>query len=246
MGGGEAGACPSNPTPLSSPSTGASRSEGPSPSISASETTPFACQARAGDGPSDALSRIEGDETERPRIAARDDRAGGAPYPAPMKQLLIIWHSRTGAAEAMARAAFEGAQGDEACGARLVRARAAEAEDLLAADGYLFAAPENLASLSGEMKEFFDRCYYPVLGRIEGRPYALMIAAGSDGDGAARQAARICKGWRLRDVQPPLIVGTRAQTAEEILAPKVLGEDALAQCRELGAGMAAGIGAGIW
>ncbi|MGE6698728.1 flavodoxin family protein [Hyphomonas sp. NPDC076900] len=167
-----------------------------------------------------------------------------------MKQLLIIWHSRTGTAEAMARAAFEGAQalaeGEEACRARLVPARAAQAEDLLAADGYLFAAPENLASLSGEMKEFFDRCYYPVLGRIEGRPYALMIAAGSDGDGAARQAARICKGWRLRDVQPPLIVNTRAQTAEEILAPKVLGEDVLAQCRELGAGMAAGIGSGIW
>lgn len=163
-----------------------------------------------------------------------------------MKQLLIIWHSRTGAAEAMARAAFEGAQGDEACAARLVRAREAQAEDVLAADGYLFAAPENLASLSGEMKEFFDRCYYPVLGRIEGRPYALMIAAGSDGDGAARQAARICKGWRLRDVQPPLIVNTAAQTAEEILAPKVLGEDVLAQCRELGAGMAAGIGSGIW
>ncbi|AXE65210.1 flavodoxin [Hyphomonas sp. CACIAM 19H1] len=163
-----------------------------------------------------------------------------------MKQLLIIWHSRTGAAEAMARAAFQGARGDEACGARLVRARAAQAEDVLAADGYLFAAPENLASLSGEMKEFFDRCYYPVLGRIEGRPYALMIAAGSDGEGAARQAARICTGWRLREVQPPMIVGTRAQTAEEILAPKVLGAADLEKCRELGAGMAAGIGAGIW
>lgn len=199
-----------------------------------------------GDGPSDALPRIEGDETEAARGAARDDRAGGAPYPARMKQLLIIWHSRTGTAEAMARAAFEGAQEDEACGARLVPARAAQAEDLLAADGYLFAAPENLASLSGEMKEFFDRCYYPVLGRIEGSPYALMIAAGSDGDGAARQAARICTGWRLRDVQPPLIVNTSAQTAEEILAPKVLGEDVLARCRDLGAGMAAGIGSGIW
>ncbi|PKP80497.1 MAG: flavodoxin [Alphaproteobacteria bacterium HGW-Alphaproteobacteria-18] len=163
-----------------------------------------------------------------------------------MKQLLIIWHSRTGAAEAMARAAFEGAQGDEACAARLVRAGAAQAEDLIGADGYLFAAPENLASLTGEMKEFFDRCYYPVLGRIEGRPYALMIAAGSDGTSAARQATRICKGWRLKEAQPPLILCTHAQTAEEILAPKVLGTADLATCRELGAGMAAGVGAGIW
>ena len=74
----------------------------------------------------------------------------------------------------------------------------------------------------------------------------MLFRSGSDGDSAARQAARICKGWRLRDVQPPLIVNTSAQTAEEILAPKVLGEDVLAQCRELGAGLAAGIGAGVW
>lgn len=163
-----------------------------------------------------------------------------------MKTLLIIWHSRTGAAEAMARAAFAGAEGDEACGARLVRAREAGPGDLLGADGYLFAGPENLAALTGEMKEFFDRCYYPVLGRIEGRPYALMIAAGSDGTGAARQAARICQGWRLKEAQPPLIICTHAQTTEEILAPKVVSEAELAQCRELGAGMAAGVGAGIW
>ncbi|HRK68670.1 MAG TPA: flavodoxin family protein, partial [Hyphomonas sp.] len=93
-----------------------------------------------------------------------------------MKQLLILWHSRTGTAEAMARAAFEGAQtqieGEGA--ARLLSAEAAGPEDMLGAAGYLFAAPETLASLSGAMKEFFDRCYYPLLGRIEGRPYALM------------------------------------------------------------------------
>lgn len=167
-----------------------------------------------------------------------------------MKQLLIIWHSRTGAAEAMAKAAFAAAQdlaeGDDACTVRLMRAGEAGPDDVIRADGYLFAAPENLAALTGEMKEFFDRCYYPVLGRIEGRPYALMIAAGSDGTSAARQAARICKGWRLREVQPPLIINTDAQTPEEILAPKVLDKADLAKCRELGAGMAAGIGSGIW
>lgn len=165
-----------------------------------------------------------------------------------MKQLLIIWHSRTGAAEAMARAAYEGAQTEmEGEGeARLLRAAEAGPEDMLGAAGYLFAGPENLAALTGEMKEFFDRCYYPVLGRIEGRPYALMISAGSDGTGAARQAARICKGWRLRDVQPPLIINLAAQTPEEILAPKVVDEGALAKCRELGAGMMAGIASGIW
>ncbi len=161
-----------------------------------------------------------------------------------MKQLLIIWHSRTGAAEAMARAAYEGARGEGE--ARLLRAGEAQAEDVLAASGYLFAAPENLASLSGEMKEFFDRCYYPVLGRTEGRPYAQMIAAGSDGANAARQLARVATGWRLREVQPPMIVNTDAQTTETILARKSLALPTLAKCRELGAGMMAGVTSGIW
>ena len=119
-------------------------------------------------------------------------------------------------------------------------------EDLLRADGYLFCAPENLAALSGMMKEFFDRCYYPVLGRIEGRPYAQMICAGSDGEGAARQTARIATGWRLREVQAPLIVCTHAQTPETILADKTIPETELDRCRELGAAMAAGLSLGVF
>lgn len=126
----------------------------------------------------------------------------------------------------------------------LKAAEGAGPEDLLDADGYLFCAPENLAALSGVMKDFFDRCYYPVLGKIEGRPYAQMICAGSDGENAARQTARIAQGWRLREVQKPLIVCTQAQTSEEILADKVIPEDQLARCRELGAALAAGVSMG--
>jgi len=128
----------------------------------------------------------------------------------------------------------------------LKRAEEARPEDLLGASGYLFAGPENLAALSGAMKEFFDRCYYPVLGRIEGRPYALMVCAGSDGDGAARQAALIATGWRLKQVQPPLIINTSAQTPEEILAEKVIAEEDLAKCRDLGAALGAGLKMGVF
>ena len=118
--------------------------------------------------------------------------------------LLIVWHSRTGAARAMAASAFAGAQAEGE--ARLVWVEDAEPEDLLAAGGYLFVCPENLASMSGAMKEFFDRNYYPVLGRIEGRAYATAIAAGSDGTGAERQIDRIATGWRLRRVAESVIV----------------------------------------
>ncbi|SFM12460.1 flavodoxin family protein [Shimia aestuarii] len=161
-----------------------------------------------------------------------------------MPELLIVYHSRTGGSRQMAEAAFSAALGETPT--TLMTADAAKPEDVLRADGYIFCAPENLATLSGIMKDFFDRCYYPVLGRVEGSPYAQMICAGSDGQGAARQLARIATGWRLREVQPPLIVNTDAQTPEAILAPKTLEEQELAPCRELGAAMAAGLALGVF
>ncbi|MDI3338397.1 NAD(P)H-dependent oxidoreductase [Defluviimonas aestuarii] len=161
-----------------------------------------------------------------------------------MAELLIVYHSRTGGSRQMAEAAAEAARGE----APTVLKTADEAgpEDLLRADGYIFCAPENLAAISGVMKDFFDRCYYPVLGRIEGRPYAQMICAGSDGENAARQTARIATGWRLKQVQPPLILCTHAQTPEAILAEKHIPDAELDRCRELGAALAAGLSLGVF
>jgi multimeric flavodoxin WrbA len=141
------------------------------------------------------------------------------------------------------------AAADSACHAATVilkRANDADSGDVLAADGYIFVCPENLASMSGMMKDFFDRTYYPALGKIEGRPYAVMICAGSDGEGAARQIARISTGWRLRVIAEPLIICTHAQTPEAILAPKVITEADLAKCRDLGAALAQGLAMGIF
>lgn len=161
-----------------------------------------------------------------------------------MTHLLIIYHTRTNGSLQMAEAASAAAE--EEGEVRLLRARDAGPDDLLEAGAYLFCGPENLAALSGEMKEFFDRCYYPVLGEIEGRGYAHMICAGSDGEGAARQLARIAKGWRLKEVQPPLIICTKAQSEEAILAEKTLTEDELAPCRELGQALRAGLEMGLF
>ena len=144
----------------------------------------------------------------------------------------------------MTEAAAEAARGE--CETVLKKADEAGPDDLLSADGYIFAAPENLAAVAGVMKDFYDRCYYPALGKIEGRPYAQMVCAGSDGENAARQTARIATGWRLKEVQAPLIVCTHAQTPEEILAEKTIPESDLEKCRELGAAMAAGLGMGVY
>lgn len=163
-----------------------------------------------------------------------------------MKRLLIVWHSHTGGARQMAAAAAEAARGEDSIDVRLLHAPKAQADDLLAADGYVFATPENLATMAGLMKDFFDRIYYAALDRVDGRPYAAMICAGSDGAGAARQIARIATGLRLKPIAPPLIVITHAQTPEAILAPKTIASDDLARCAELGAGIAAGLAAGVF
>jgi multimeric flavodoxin WrbA len=117
---------------------------------------------------------------------------------------------------------------------------------LLESSGYLFACPENLAAMSGVMKDFFDRSYYPVLEQLQGRPYAILICAGSDGSNAARQIERIATGWRLKAIAAPIIVCTHAQTPEQILAPKQIAAADLARCEELGATIAAGLDLGIY
>lgn len=161
-----------------------------------------------------------------------------------MTTLLVVYHSRTGGSRQMAKAAAQAAQDETAT--TLKTAADAGPDDLLNASGYIFCAPENLAAIAGEMKEFFDRCYYPVLGQIEGRPYAQMVCAGSDGENAARQTARIAQGWRLKEVQSPLIVCTHAQTPEDILAEKTIPEKELALCRDLGAALGAGLSMGMF
>ena len=166
--------------------------------------------------------------------------------------LLIVWHSRTGAARAMADAAFTGAlstaMGIEHAGsvARLLAADRARPEDFLAASAYVFVCPENLGTMSGVMKDAFDRCYYPLLGRIEGRAYATASAAGSNGSGAQAQIDRIVTGWRLRRVAEPFIVNLGAQTAEAIMAPKVVPPQSLNKCHELGQALAEGLSLGLF
>ncbi len=155
--------------------------------------------------------------------------------------LLIAWHSRTGGSEALARAAAAGAET-----AKLIAAADVTPDHLQAAGGYLFVGPENLAALSGAMKEMFDLCYYPCLGKLEGRPYATIICAGSDGANAQRQLDRIATGWRLKRVADPMIVNTAAQTPEAILASKTIAAARLAEARDLGGALAEGLAAGIF
>jgi multimeric flavodoxin WrbA len=100
--------------------------------------------------------------------------------------------------------------------------------------------------MSGGLKDFFDRCYYPALDRLAGRPYASLVCAGSDGQNAARQIERIATGWRLKPIAEALIVCTHAQTPQDILREKKIGWKDLEPCSALGAAMAAGLALGVF
>ncbi len=163
-----------------------------------------------------------------------------------MKVLLIVYHSMTDGTRQMASAAAAGARSETGVGVLLLPAAEAHASEVIRADGFIFATPENLAAMSGMMKDFFDRTYYAALDRVNGKPFVTLVCAGSDGRNAAQQIARIALGWRLKPIAAPYIVCTSAQTAEQILKPKIIEPASLAHCSELGKTMASGLALGIF
>jgi len=163
-----------------------------------------------------------------------------------MKQLLIIFHSITGGSEQIAQAVAQGARKEPEIEVILRQAQHVQPEHLREASGYIFIAPEMLGSLSGMMKDFFDRTFYQVLDELNGRPYAALICAGSDGHGAVRQLEKIATGWRLKKVAESKVLLTKAQTKEQILQAKTLDQPTLDQCEELGAFFASALALAVF
>jgi multimeric flavodoxin WrbA len=153
-----------------------------------------------------------------------------------MKHLLIVYHTQSGNTRQLAEAALEGASDELLTGVEVhyLMAREAGPDDLLWADGLLIGTPENFGYMSGGMKDFLDRTFYPVEGKVLSLPYAVFISAGNDGSGALRAIRRIANGYPFKEVQEPVI------------AQGEITDDDLERCRELGMTLAAGLEAGIF
>lgn len=152
-----------------------------------------------------------------------------------MKHLLAVYSTQTGRTRALLGAACDGtAELAAEVELRLLPALQAGLDDLLWADALLIATPENFGYMSGAVKDFLDRIYYPSEGRKLGMAYALLVSAGNDGSGAVRAIERIATGCGWNRVAPPLVVKGEPDAA------------ALAACRELGQTLAAGLSCGVF
>jgi len=150
------------------------------------------------------------------------------------RRLLVVFHSQGGSVERMADAVVRGARRVEEVELRAVRALDAGLDDLMWAQAVLFGTPENFGYMSGALKDFFDRTFYPAQGKVNQLPYALFVKAGNDGTGAVSAVERIVRGYPLRRIAEPLVV--RGE----------VGDDDLARCEELGETVAAGLALGIY
>ena len=151
-----------------------------------------------------------------------------------MKQLRIIYHSQGRHVEAMAQAVLRGALQEDSIETRMLMAKDAVLQDLLDADALIFGTPENFGYMSGALKDFFDRTFYPAEPYALNLPYALFVGAGNDGSGAITAVERITKGYPLRKVaEPVLSVGSPT-------------DETLQRCEELGLSIAAGTAMGIF
>ncbi len=152
------------------------------------------------------------------------------------RHLLIVYHSQSGGTGALAEAVIDGARDDAISGVELrVRpALEADADDVRWAEAVILGTPENFGYMSGAMKYFFDRIYYPCLDHTQGLPYAVFVKAGNDGQGALGAMRRIITGLAWRAVAEPLVV------VGEVGPPH------LDSARELGMTLAAGLEAGLF
>lgn len=148
--------------------------------------------------------------------------------------LLIIYHSQTGNTEKMAQEVLRGAREIEEVAVRFKRALEADLEDLLWSDGLIIGTPENFGYMSGAVKDFLDRTYYPAQDKFFNKPYGLFVSCENDGTGAVYNVQRIAKGYPLKQVVDPIICKGEVTQAY------------LQQCHELGMTLAAGLSMSIY
>ncbi len=152
------------------------------------------------------------------------------------RTLLIVGHVPSPNTQRLRDSVEEGARSLDAGGIAVLALSPFDTmpDDVKSASALVLGTTENLGYMSGGLKDFFDRCYYPCLEETRALPYALYIRAGLDGTGTRRAVESIAGGLHWRAVNEPLLFKGEWQDT--------FADDA----RDLGMLMAAGLEAGIF
>ncbi len=152
------------------------------------------------------------------------------------KKLLVVAHAPSPNTRTLRDAVAQGAAHEDIENVEVTVLAPLDAgpEDVLACDAIILGTTENLGYMSGALKDFFDRSYYPCLEKTQGLPFAFYIRAGHDGTGTRRAIESITTGLRWKIIQEPLVC--RGEYRDEF-------EE---QCRELGMYVAASLDAGLF
>jgi NAD(P)H-dependent FMN reductase len=151
------------------------------------------------------------------------------------QHLLIVAHNPSPNTQKLVDATLQGAQHEDIDGVdiRYKPPLQASVDDVLWADAIILGTTENFGYMSGALKDFFDRIFYPCLEHTEAMPFAVYIRAGLDGTGTRIAIEKITSGLKWKAVQAPIILQGDYKDEFE------------AQCEELGMLMAASLESGI-
>jgi multimeric flavodoxin WrbA len=127
------------------------------------------------------------------------------------KKLLIVYHSFGMKTEHMAMAVERGALNGKRSlesDIQIVRKRCidANADDVLSCSAILFGTSVHFGYMSGMMKDFLERIYYPCQEKVDALPYGVFVGCGTDGTGAIGSIERIVTGLKLKKVVEPIAV----------------------------------------
>lgn len=153
-----------------------------------------------------------------------------------MAAILIVFHTQTGNTERLARAVAQGVEDTGDISAIFKRATDTMAKDIKDSSAIIICSPEYFGYMAGAIKDLFDRTYEELKdnNKVYKKPYAIVVSAGNDGQGALTSIERIIRGLRFKKVQNPII--WKGGVTEEILT----------KCYELGRTIAEGVKAGIF
>ncbi len=110
------------------------------------------------------------------------------------------------------------------------------AQDIRDCNAIVICSPEYFGYMAGAIKDFFDRTYEELKddAATYKKSYCVVISAGNDGSGALNHIERICKGYRFKKVQHPIVC--KGPITQEMLT----------RCLDLGMTIAEGVKAGVF